>query len=119
MAAPFMMKRGMESSVIPTAMKPYGIQSGGAHADDVVWPSTIASRSSVHDFQEYRVQNRKETASARATRQRFTRGGSTLARAAIPTWPRCDWTYAPERNVAPTMRNTDASSCQSVGTLRT
>src|SRR6476620_3551312 len=40
-----------ETSVIPSAISPYGIHSGGAHDDEVVWPSTQASCSSVHDFQ--------------------------------------------------------------------
>ncbi len=39
-------------------------------------------------------------------------GGRITPSAWMPTWPRCCWTHAADRKVAPTSRNTANSSCQ-------
>ncbi len=77
---------------MPTAMSPYGSESGGAQADEVVWPSTQASRSSVHDFHAKKPQKRNEATSQARRRTQFARGGRNPARASIPTCPRKDCT---------------------------
>ena len=45
---------------------------------------------------------------------RFARGDSRPTIASMPTWPRRAWIAADDMNTAPTIRNTESSSCQSV-----
>ena len=46
------------SKVMPSAMQPYGTQSGAPHADPLTWPSLTASIKSDHDFQQKKVQKK-------------------------------------------------------------
>ena len=103
---------------MPVAIRPYGIHSGGAKVEVVVWPSLQASCSSVHDFQQNRAQNSSDRMSISARRTALARGGSSPPTASMPTWPRAAWTKAEVRKVAPTSMKTEASSCQSVGDLK-
>src|SRR5678816_4147306 len=85
------------SSDMPSDISEYGIQSGGAHDDDVVCLSTQASCSSVHDFHANRAQKARQSRSTpmrRSASARFERSTDT---ASMPTWPRIDCTNAPQR----------------------
>src|SRR5665213_3335358 len=99
-----------ESNVMPTAINEYGIHSGGAHDDDVVWWSTQASRSKVHDFHAKKAQNARLIRSTSTRRTRLARAESNVEIAEMPMWPRLDCTNAPHMKVAPTRQNTAASS---------
>ncbi len=104
---------------MPADISAYGIHSGGAHDDEVVWPSTHASCSSVHDFHAKNTQNARQPRSTSAMRARLTDAGSSVDTASMPTWPRMACTNALHRKVAPTRQNTAASSCQSVDACST
>ncbi len=102
------------SSVIPAAIRPYGIVSGGEKVDEVVILSTHASWNSVQDFHAKNAQNASDIRSTMIIRIRLAPGGRMLETASMPTCPRCACTHAPHRKTAPTMQNTATSSCQSV-----
>src|SRR5439155_24739674 len=105
------------SSVMPAAIRPYGIHSGGAHDDEVVCLSTQDSCHSVHDFHAKKAQKASETISISSRRMRFQREGSAPAIASMPMWPRKSCTWPAHKKVTPTRQNTAASSCQSVAAL--
>ena len=103
---------------MPSDISRYGIHSGGAHDDEVVWPSLQASCSSVHDFHAKNAQNARQPRSTSRMRTRLTASGSSDDTASMPTCPRMACTNALQRKVAPTRQNTAASSCQSVDACR-
>ena len=103
---------------MPKVMQEYGIHSGGPQDEAVVCPSCQASASSTQLFQAKKPQNRQATRSASRRRTRLAPGGSTAASASIPTWPRRACVHDAEAKVAPTNRNVDNSSCQSLAMPR-
>src|ERR1700759_5462942 len=103
---------------MPADISEYGIHSGGAHDDEVVWPSTQASCSRVHDFHGKKTQNTRQPTSPSRMRTGLRRSASSDTTASMPTWPRIACTNALHRKVAPTRQNTEASSCQSVDACR-
>src|SRR5262245_1733979 len=99
-------------------MSEYGIHSGGAQVDSECKFSVHASCKSNQDFQAKNAQKTKLAPSTTICRVRFTPGGNRPTIASMATCPRRAWIAADDMNTAPTMRNTDNSSCQSVEKCR-